>query len=94
MIKEVKADFLSLAGNNFYGGFPYGYTAPTQELFQGTITDPSTASYIWLSIPLNWSWDMGTSSLTLGHIGGWWCSGKCDFASMGKQKTTGKIGIT
>ena len=79
MIHNADADFLSYASKNYYGGFPYGVSAESQEIFQGTIIDPSTANFLWLSIPLDWQWDMSGSSLTNGHVGGWWCSIKFNF---------------
>ena len=79
MIHNAEADFLSFASKNYYGGFPYGVSAESQEIFQGTIIDPSTANFLWLSIPLNWTWDMTGSSLTAGHENGWWCSVRFNF---------------
>ena len=79
MIHNAEADFLSFASKNYYGGFPYGVNAESQEIFQGTIIDPSTANFLWLSVPLNWTWDMTGSSLTAGHENGWWCSVKFNF---------------
>ena len=79
MIHNAEADFLSFASKNYYGGFPYGVSAESQEIFQGTIIDPSTANFLWLSVPLNWTWDMTGSSLTAGHENGWWCSVKFNF---------------
>ena len=76
MIHNAEADFLSFASKNYYGGFPYGVSAESQEIFQGTIIDPSTANFLWLSIPLNWTWDMTGSSLTSHR---WWCSVKFNF---------------
>ena len=78
MIHNAEADFLSFASKNYYGGFPYGVSAESQEIFQGTIIDPSTANFLWLSVPLNWTWDMTGSSLTAGHER-WWCSVKFNF---------------
>ena len=79
MIHNAEADFLSFASKNYYGGFPYGVSAESQEIFQGTIIDPSTANFLWLSVPLNWTWDMTGSSLTNGHENGWWCSVRFNF---------------
>jgi hypothetical protein len=84
IIHRVSADFLSFASKNYYGGFPFGTNATSQEIFQGTIVDPSSANFIWLSIPLNWVWDMsqaGSSNVNLsnGHTNGWWCSVKFNF---------------
>ena len=83
IIKRVKANFLSLNSENFYGGFPYGSDpttgAPSREIFQGSILDPSSSDFLWLSIPLNWVWDMSNSALTNGHVGGWWLSLKFNF---------------
>ena len=84
IIHRVSADFLSFAGKNYYGGFPYGTNATSQEIFQSTIIDPSSANFIWLSIPLNWVWDMsqagsGNYNLSNGHTNGWWCSIKFNF---------------
>jgi len=76
MIHNAEADFLSFASKNYYGGFPYGVSAESQEIFQGTIIDPSTANFLWLSVPLNWTWDMTGSSLTSHR---WWCSVKFNF---------------
>ena len=79
IIHNAEADYLSFASKNYYGGFPYGPSAESQEIFQGTIVDASTANFLWLSVPLNWVWDMTGSSLTNGHTGGWWCSVKFNF---------------
>jgi hypothetical protein len=79
MINNVDAQFLSFASNNYYGGFPYGNNAENQEIYQGTIVDPSTADFLFLSIPLNWVWDMGSSALVNGHTNGWHCQVRFNF---------------
>tara|TARA_Y100001938_G_scaffold47789_1_gene66577 strand:- start:12070 stop:16218 length:4149 start_codon:yes stop_codon:yes gene_type:complete len=78
-IHSVTANFLSLNGENHYGGFPFLRDITTQDqsgsfsdIFQGTISNPSSADYLFVSIPLNWEWNMSGSSLTQGHTGGWW----------------------
>ena len=79
MINNVDAQFLSFASNNYYGGFPYGNNAENQEIYQGTIVDPSTADFLFLSIPLDWVWDMGSSALVNGHTNGWHCQVRFNF---------------
>jgi hypothetical protein len=90
-IKNVKADFLSFSSKNYYGGFPFGLTATTQELFQGTINNPSTADFIWLTIPLDWIWDMTGSLLVNGHTNGWWAYIKFNFYVAQEDDATGII---
>jgi len=75
---RASADFLSFASRNYYGGFPFGNNATSQEIFQGTIIDPSSANFLFLSIPLNWVWDLSSSNI-VEHTGGWWCSIKFNF---------------
>jgi len=75
---RASADFLSFASRNYYGGFPFGNDATSQEIFQGTIIDPSSANFLFLSIPLNWVWDLSSSNI-VEHTGGWWCSIKFNF---------------
>ena len=75
---RASADFLSFASKNYYGGFPFGNDATSQEIFQGTIIDPSSANFLFLSIPLNWVWDLSNSNIVQ-HTGGWWCSIKFNF---------------
>jgi len=75
---RASADFLSFASKNYYGGFPFGTNATSQEIFQGTIIDPSSANFLFLSIPLNWVWDLSNSNI-IEHTGGWWCSIKFNF---------------
>ena len=78
ILNRASADFLSFASKNYYGGFPYGTNATSQEIYQGTIIDPSSANFLFLSIPLNWVWDLSNSNITQ-HTGGWWCSIKFNF---------------
>jgi hypothetical protein len=84
IIKQVNADFLSFSSKSYFGGFPFGSTAPTQEVFQGTINSPSAADFLYLSIPLDWTWDMSqagnvNNNLSGGHTMGWWCAVKFNF---------------
>lgn len=80
IIKQVNADFLSFSSKNYFGGFPFGGTATTQEVWQGTINSPSAADFLYLSIPLNWSWDLSNApNFPNGHTNGWWCSVKFNF---------------
>ena len=84
LIKQVNADFLSFSSKSYFGGFPFGSTAPTQEVFQGTINSPSAADFLYLSIPLDWTWDMSqagnvNNNLSAGHTMGWWCAVKFNF---------------
>jgi len=82
IIKQVNADFLSFASENKFGGFPFDdiTTAPTQEVFQGTINTPSAADYLYLSIPLDWQWDLSNApNFPNGHYAGWWASIKFNF---------------
>lgn len=80
IIKQVNADFLSFASENKFGGLPFGSTAPTQEVFQGTINTPSAADFLFLSIPLDWQWDLSNApNFPSGHTNGWWASIKFNF---------------
>ena len=80
IIKQVNADFLSFASENKFGGFPFDSTAPTQEVFQGTINTPSAADFLFLSIPLDWQWDLSNApNFPSGHTNGWWASIKFNF---------------
>jgi hypothetical protein len=80
LIKQVNADFLSFSSKSYYGGFPFGSTATTQEVFQGTINSPSAADFLYLSIPLNWTWDLSNApNFPNGHTNGWWCAIKFNF---------------
>ena len=80
IIKQVNADFLSFASENKFGGLPFGLTAPTQEVFQGTINTPSAADFLFLSIPLDWQWDLSNApNFPSGHTNGWWASIKFNF---------------
>jgi len=77
IIKQVNAKFLSFESENYYGGFPFGSNPLDQEVFQGTINSPSTSDFLWLSIPLDWTWDC--PNFSLGHTAGWWSSIKFNF---------------
>ncbi len=77
IIKQVNAEFLSFESENYYGGFPFGSNALNQEVFQGTINSPSTSDFLWLSIPLDWTWDC--PNFPSGHTNGWWSSIKFNF---------------
>ncbi len=77
IIKQVNAKFLSFESENYYGGFPFGSNALNQEVFQGTINSPSTSDFLWLSIPLDWTWDC--PNFPSGHTNGWWSSIKFNF---------------
>ena len=90
-IKNVYADFLSFSSKNYYGGFPFGLNATDTEIFQGTINNPSAADFLWLSIPLDFNWDMGTSQLTNGHTMGWWAYIRFNFYAAQKDPSTGII---
>ena len=80
LLKQVNADFLSFSSKNYFGGFPFGSTATTQEVFQGTINSPSAADFLYLSIPLDWSWDLTNApNFPNGHTNGWWCAIKFNF---------------
>lgn len=80
LIKQVNADFLSFSSKSYFGGFPFGATATTQEVFQGTINSPSAADFLYLSIPLDWTWDLSNApNFPNGHTNGWWCSIKFNF---------------
>ena len=80
IVKQVNGDFLSFSSQNYYGGFPFGQDAPTQEVYQGTIFNPSAADSLWLSIPLDWHWDLTNApAFPSGHTKGWWCSIKFNF---------------
>ena len=79
MINNVQADFLSFSSTNYYGGFPFGANAEIREVYQGTIFNPSSADFLWLSIPLDWVWDMGTSALVNGHVNGYHISLRFNF---------------
>ena len=89
-IKKVTADFLSFSSKSIYGGFPFGATAPTQEIFQGSLNGPSNADFLWLSIPLDFVWDMTTSPLSA-HTGGWWLAVKFNFYASNIDNQTGVI---
>ena len=77
IVKQVNADFLSFSSKSVFGGFPFGATALQQEVFQGTLNSPSTADFLWLSIPLDWAWDC--PNFPSGHTNGWWSSIKFNF---------------
>ena len=77
IVKQVNADFLSFSSKSVFGGFPFGATALEQEVFQGTLNSPSTADFLWLSIPLDWAWDC--PNFPQGHESGWWSSIKFNF---------------
>ena len=77
IVKQVNADFLSFSSKSVFGGFPFGATALDQEVFQGTLNSPSTADFLWLSIPLDWAWDC--PNFPQGHESGWWSSIKFNF---------------
>jgi hypothetical protein len=80
IIKQVNADFLSFSSKSYFGGFPFGGTATTQEVFQGTINSPSAADFLYLSIPLDWTWDLSNApNFPNGHSNGWWCAIKFNF---------------
>lgn len=90
-IHRADATFLSLNSENHYGGFPFGSNATTKDIFQGRILNPSNADFLWISVPLNWEWDMTGTSLPNGHTGGWWCSIKFNlyaFQKVGNTTTT------
>ncbi len=90
-IHRADATFLSLNSENHYGGFPFGSNATTKDIFQGRILNPSNADFLWVSVPLNWEWDMTGTSLPNGHTGGWWCSIKFNlyaFQKVGNTTTT------
>ena len=89
-IKKVTADFLSFSSKSIYGGFPFGATAPTQEIFQGSLNGPSNADFLWLSIPLDFVWDMTTSPL-VAHTNGWWLAVKFNFYASNIDDQTGVI---
>jgi hypothetical protein len=77
IVKQVNADFLSFSSKSVFGGFPFGATALQQEVFQGTLNSPSTADFLWLSIPLDWAWNC--PNFPSGHTNGWWSSIKFNF---------------
>ena len=81
MIKRVNGNFLSHASKNYFGGFPFGSTAESSFVFQGTIENPSSGDYMYMSIPLDWNWNMSGSLLVNGHTNGWWCSVKFNFVA-------------
>jgi hypothetical protein len=71
-IHRVNAKFLSLNGDNHFGGFPFGANPYGIDFFQSRIANPSSADFLWVSIPLNWKWDMSGTALPNGHTNGWW----------------------
>ena len=71
-INRVNAKFLSLNGENHFGGFPFGSNPYGIDFFQGRINNPSSADFLWVSIPLNWKWDMSGTLFPNGHTNGWW----------------------
>ena len=71
-IHRVNAKFLSLNGENHFGGFPFGANPYGIDFFQSRINNPSSADFLWVSIPLNWKWDMSGTALPNGHTNGWW----------------------
>ena len=71
-IHRVNAKFLSLNGENHFGGFPFGANPYGIDFFQSRIANPSSADFLWVSIPLNWKWDMSGTALLNGHTNGWW----------------------
>ena len=92
LIKQVNADFLSFSSKSYYGGFPFGGTATTQEVFQGTINSPSAADFLFLSIPLDWTWDLSNApNFPNGHTNGWWCAIKFNFYAAQEDPNTGVI---
>ena len=89
-IHRADATFLSLNSQNHFGGFPFGSNATTKDIFQGRILNPSNADFLWVSIPLNWEWDMtgAHQDLQSGHTKGWWCSIKFNLYAFQKIGNT------
>ena len=82
ILKQINANFLSFTGENKFGGFPFGPNAPSQEVFQGTLNNPSNADFLFLSIPTNWTWDLTNADSSFqqnGHVKGWWMQIKFNF---------------
>ena len=79
ILKQINANFLSFTGENKFGGFPFGPNAPSQEVFQGTLNNPSNADFLFVSIPTNWAWDLSQASSSFSPTQGWWMQIKFNF---------------
>jgi len=79
ILKQINANFLSFTGENKFGGFPFGPNATSQEVFQGTLNNPSNADFLFVSIPTNWAWDLSQASSSFSPTQGWWMQIKFNF---------------
>ena len=79
ILKQINANFLSFTGENKFGGFPFGPNATSQEVFQGTLNNPSNADFLFVSIPTNWAWDLSQASSSFSPTDGWWMQIKFNF---------------